>query len=171
MVGTSQYVGGLLDPRGGSVQPLDLARELARVASEAGAQIFTQSLVRRLAPNGNRWMLDCAHGNVLADQVIVATNGYSDGLVPNLARSLLPVNSFQIATDPLNPTVADQILKGGQAAYDSRRLILYFRKSPDGRMVLGGRASFSSAKKRMSSLSAIRFWRTNATGVGPAEIR
>jgi glycine/D-amino acid oxidase-like deaminating enzyme len=77
---------------------------------------------------------------VHAHQVVVATNGYTDGLVPGLAASLLPVNSFQIATAPVSE---DTILPGGEAAYDSRRLILYFRRTTEGQVILGGRASFS----------------------------
>ena len=63
--------------------------------------------------------------------------------MPGLARSLLPVNSFQVATAPLPQDLATPILSAGHAAYDSLRLILYFRKSPDGRVVLSGRASRS----------------------------
>ena len=77
--------------------------------------------------------------------MIVATNGYSDRLVPRLAQSLLPVNSFQIATAPLAAALDTSILPERHAVFDSRRLILYFRKSPAGHVILGGRASFSSA--------------------------
>jgi len=76
--------------------------------------------------------------------VVLATNGYTDGLWPGLARTLLPVNSFQIATEPLPRGRVETILPGGHAAYDSRRLVLYFRRTADDRVVLGGRASFSS---------------------------
>jgi glycine/D-amino acid oxidase-like deaminating enzyme len=51
IVGTRRYRGGLIDPRGGSLHPLDLVRELARVAREAGARIFVRSPVRRLSPD------------------------------------------------------------------------------------------------------------------------
>ena len=151
MVGHVRYVGGLFDPRGGSVHPLDLAREIARVACDAGTRIFTRSQVTALVPGGGGWVAHSQRGAVTARQVIVATNGYSDGLVSGLARSLLPVNSFQIATAPLCSAAARRILPGGHAAYDSRRLVLYFRKSPDGRVILGGRASFSSARAHGSA--------------------
>jgi len=143
-VGTRRYPAGLLDPRGGSVHPLDLARELARVATDAGARIFTRSGVQRLSKAANRWQIECSNGRIIADDVIVATNGYTDALVPGLARSLIPVNSFQVATLPIEGSLQAQILPGGHAVYDSRRLVLYFRKTPDGRVMLGGRASFLS---------------------------
>jgi sarcosine oxidase len=134
----------MIDARGGNVHPLDLVRSLARAAVAAGASIHPRTSVRSLSRAGDRWRLDCQNGSVLAGEVVVATNGYSDALVPGLLRSVLPVNSFQIATAPLPTDMRDRILPGGHAAFDSRRLILYLRKSPDGRVVLGGRASFSS---------------------------
>jgi glycine/D-amino acid oxidase-like deaminating enzyme len=153
LVGTRRYVAGLLDPRGGSVHPLDLVRELARVAAGAGARIFTRSPATLLSRAGNRWQVDCRSGRVIADNVVVATNGYTDALVPGLAQSLLPVNSFQVATDPIDASLRQQILPGGHAVYDSRRLVLYFRKSPDHRVVIGGRASFVSNKAIPDSAS------------------
>jgi sarcosine oxidase len=144
LVGTRRYVAGILDPRGGSVHPLDLVRELARAAASAGARIFTRSPATLLSGSAGRWRVDCGSGRIVADNVIVATNGYTDDLVPGLARSLLPVNSFQVATDPIDTSLRQQILPGGHAVYDSRRLVLYFRKSPDHRVMLGGRASFTS---------------------------
>jgi len=144
-VGTTRYPGGLYDPRGASVHPLDLARELARVATEAGVTIFQRSPALSLHRQAGRWRIVTPEGALVAKKVLVATNAYTDTLVPGLAQTLLPVNSFQIATGPLGD-IARQILPDGQTAYDSRRLILYFRKSPDGRLVLGGRASFSSSR-------------------------
>ncbi|MDR0809005.1 MAG: FAD-binding oxidoreductase, partial [Gemmobacter sp.] len=146
VTGTSRYLGGFTDPRGRAVRPQDLASELARAAARAGAMLHPQSPVTRLQPSGSGWRVLTARDEVLAREVIVATNGYTGGLVPDLARSLLPVNSFQIATGRLDPGLSAQILPGRQTVYDSRRLILYFRKTSDDRVVLGGRASFSSAR-------------------------
>lgn len=142
-VGTTRYPGGLYDPRGASVHPLDLAREMARVAQGAGARLFVRSPVERLTREGGGWRVATADGALRARQVAVLTNAYTDRLVPGLQASLLPVNSFQIATAPLG-AAADGILPGGETVYDSRRLVLYFRRSPDGRLMLGGRASFRS---------------------------
>jgi len=143
-VGTRLYRGGYRDPRGASVHPLDLALELARVAAAAGARLHARSPALSLARDGAGWRITTPKGAVLASRVLIATNGYTDRLVPGLAESLLPVNSFQIATDPLPDGLS--ILPSRECVYDSRRLVLYFRISPDGRLVLGGRASFSSAR-------------------------
>jgi sarcosine oxidase len=73
--------------------------------------------------------------------VIVATNGYTDDLVPGLRCTLIPVNSFQVATEPLSENVRRSILPGGEAVSDTRRLLAYFRLDRDGRLLMGGRGS------------------------------
>jgi glycine/D-amino acid oxidase-like deaminating enzyme len=145
VVGTERYTGGLIDPRGANLHPLDLARELARAAQESGAKIFVHSPARSLRREGGRWVVASDVGSVRARAAIVTTNAYTDDLVAGLAQSILPVNSFQIATEPIGEAFDREILPQRQAVYDSRRLILYFRKTHDGRVMLGGRASFSSA--------------------------
>ncbi|HWK97402.1 MAG TPA: FAD-dependent oxidoreductase [Pseudolabrys sp.] len=150
-VGTVRYVGGLRDARGGSVHPLELALELARVAQESGVRIFSASPATSLTRAGDRWRIATPSGAVMARKVVVATNAYTDALVPGLAASVLPVNSFQIATAPLAQSV--DILPGNEMVYDSRRLVLYFRRSPDNRVVLGGRASFLSGRSTSAQVA------------------
>jgi sarcosine oxidase len=164
-VGTRRYRGGYRDPRGASVHPLDLARELARVAADAGARIHARSPVVSLARDGGCWRVATPDGALLARRVLVATNAYSDGLVPGLAASLLPVNSFQIATAPL-PAGAT-VLPGRETVYDSRRLVLYFRISPDGRLMMGGRASFSSSRTTSTRVADYSVLEKVLTGIFP----
>jgi len=146
VTGCAGYLGGLIDPRGGSVHPLELARGLAAAAIAAGVRIFEHSPAVAVTRERVGLRIRTDEGEIRAGQILVATNGYSDTLIPGLARSLLPVNSFQVGTAKLPADIAARILPGGHAAYDSRRLILYFRKSPDDRVLIGGRASFSSKR-------------------------
>jgi len=165
-VGTARYRGGLYDPRGASVHPLDLVREMARAAVEAGARLFTRSPAISLHHRSGLWRIAAPRGALLARKVLVATNAYSDALVPGLARSLLPVNSFQIATAPLVDR-APPILPGNETVYDSRRLVLYFRNSPDRRVMLGGRASFSSSRTTPEAGADYSVLETVLTGIFP----
>lgn len=146
-IGASGYVAGYLDPRGGNLHPLDYVRGLARVAVAHGATIYAGARVVALERSNGGWRVRTVRGAVRADSVIAGTNGYTGDLWPGLAQSLLAAQSFQIATAPLAQPAAQAILPGRQAVYDSRRLILYFRRSPDDRVVLGGRASFSTAHR------------------------
>jgi glycine/D-amino acid oxidase-like deaminating enzyme len=144
LTGAAGYVGGWLDPRAGVIDPLAYTVALARIAAQSGARIAEGARASQFRHDGGLWLVRTADGKDLrAGHVIVATNAYSDGLVPGLARTLLPLHSFQIATRPLEPATLAKILPGGQAVSDSRRILVYYRKSPDGRLMLGGRGSMA----------------------------
>lgn len=140
MTGAKGYFGGWLDRRAGVIDPLAYTMELARVAWSAGAGIAEHQRVVKLAREASLWRVSTEAGAELrAKSVVLATNAYTDGLLPGLARTIVPLHSFQIATAPLPAGLAGGILSGGQAVSDSRRILVYYRKSADGRLVLGGR--------------------------------
>ena len=145
LTGASGYRGGWLDRRAGVVQPLALTLELARIARAAGARIATGTRVTRLSRRDGRWQVETASGaTVDAAKVLVATNAYSDALIPGLAQSLVWLNSFQIATPPLPDDLGAGVLPGGQAVSDSRRILVYYRRSADGRLIVGGRGGMAT---------------------------
>jgi glycine/D-amino acid oxidase-like deaminating enzyme len=140
MIGTSNYFGGFLDRRAGVINPLAYTYELARIATEAGAKISENRQCVKLEKSGGDWVLTLDGGNVIrARKVIVATNAYSSGLVRDLAHSLVALHSFQIATEPLSDHLGRDILPEGQAVSDSRRILVYYRRTADKRLILGGR--------------------------------
>lgn len=145
LTGSERYCGGLIDRRGGTVQPLALVRGLARAVLGAGGQIFTHSPAIRLLRVGTDWRIDTPQGSVTSPTVILATNAYSDKLVGALRRTIVPVPSFQVATRPLAPQLLKDILPQRQAASDTWHLLRYFRTDASGRFVLGSRGTFAAA--------------------------
>ena len=145
LTGSARYLGGLLDRRGGTVQPLSYVRGLARAALGAGARLFSRSTALRLARLGGGYRIDTAAGSVSAPQVIVATNAYTGAFAGSLRRSIVRVPSFQVATAPLPPELRATILPGGQSASDTWRLLRYFRVDASGRLVMGTRGTFAAA--------------------------
>lgn len=144
-VGTKAFAGGWKDGRAGALQPLSYTRGLVRAAQAAGAKVHGDSDVRSLVRQGSKWVATTATGaSVSADQVVIATNGYSGPLWPQLKRSILAANSFIVATKPLPASVAKDILARGETASTSQRLLLYFRKDPEGRLLMGGRGFFDN---------------------------
>ncbi|MER8372903.1 FAD-dependent oxidoreductase [Mesorhizobium sp. M1406] len=138
--GAQGYLGGWLDRRAGVIDPLAYTSELARIAAATGAKIAEHQKVVRLGKSAGVWRISTENGLQLqAKAVVLATNAYTDGLIPGLAETIVPLHSFQIATAPLPPDVSATILPEGQAVSDSRRILVYYRKSADGRLVLGGR--------------------------------
>ena len=146
LTGAQGYRGGWIDRRAGVVNPLALVHEVARIATEAGAGLVLNDPVTSLVRDGHTWRIRTVGGRLIgARKVLVATHACSGSLVPKLARSFVWMNSFQIATEPL-PAEFDFILPGGQAVSDSRRIVVYYRRSPDGRLVLGGRGPMRAPK-------------------------
>ncbi|MDH3712535.1 MAG: FAD-binding oxidoreductase [Gammaproteobacteria bacterium] len=142
-LGSSVYYGGLRNVKGGKLHPLSYARGLAGAAAAAGARICANSAVRELQSDNGRWRVVTPGGAVLAERVLIATNGYTDDLWPGLRETVIPAHSFLVATKPLSDNLNGSILPGGDVASDSRRLLLYFRKDHQGRLLLGGRGSIA----------------------------
>lgn len=146
-VGTQAFAGGWLDGRAGAIQPLAYARGLARAAQGAGAIVHGGTAVTALARQGAQWVATTAGGaTVTADRVVIATNGYTGPLWPGLQQTMLSANSFIVATRPLAPEAARQILALGETASTSQRLLLYFRKDQAGRLLMGGRGYFADPR-------------------------
>lgn len=136
-LGTAVYHGGLTDSGGGHLHPLKLALGLARAALAAGATIHEQSRALSWRREGVRIIVETAQGEVICDQLILTGDGYLDDLAGPARTQVMPINNFLLATEPLGAQ-ADEILRGDRAVADTRFVVNYFRKSPDGRLIFGG---------------------------------
>lgn len=135
------FHGGLTIHAGFGLNPRKYVAGLAQAAAGAGAQIFERTPVTRLAQTTAGWQVDAGGHTVTADQIIIATNGYSsEDLPPWLASRYLPSQSNVIVTRTLTE---DEKANAGwtsdQMAYDTRNLLHYFRLMPDGRFLFGMR--------------------------------
>ena len=155
LLGSDAYLAGYLDPRGAALNPLSYARGLARAAAGAGATIFANAPVSAIEREGDGYRVSAPGGAVLAKRVLVATGAYSDGVVPGLERTILPVQSIQIATRPLSDNVRASVLPKGHVVSDLRRLLLYFRLNEDGRLIFGGRGSIRSEVVKPAHVAAV----------------
>ena len=148
LVGSQAYVGALLDPRCGGLQPLSYARGLARAAQGAGAAVHGGSPVLSLKRQGRGWRAATPDGAVVAETVILATNGYTDHLWPGLRRTIIPVHTFQAATEPLGENLRRAILAGGEVVTENSTVgFHYYRMDAGGRLIIGGRATFTEADR------------------------
>ncbi len=142
LLGTDHYLGGWEDRRAGHVQPMSYVRGLASAAQRVGAEIHVESPALSLSKQGTKWRVSTPQGSIDADQVLIATNGYTDGLWPGLAKTVVPMMSYQAATVPIPDALGKSILAEGHAASDTRRLLWYFRRDAHGRLIMGGRAPY-----------------------------
>ena len=150
-IGTNRYYGALVDPRGCALQPAKYVAGLAEAAARAGARLCEGMEVTRIHRVNGRFEIRTSGGVVRAREVLAATNGYTPRALPALRRRVIPIGSYQIATEPLDPAVARRLVPRGRVFSDTKNLLYYFRLSPDWRMVFGGRASFTPTSLRRSA--------------------
>lgn len=138
-LGSPKYFGGTLDQGAGHLHPLNFALGLARAAEAAGAVLFEETRVTEIESSGQpRVLVKTERGELRADNVILACNGYLGRLERKTAAHVMPINNFIIATEPLAATEAEQIIRGNLAVADSKFVINYFRLSSDKRLLFGG---------------------------------
>jgi glycine/D-amino acid oxidase-like deaminating enzyme len=136
LTGTDRYLGGMLDRRGGQLNPLGYARGLAAAAMNAGAAVHGGTRVSRIEKNGGHWHLKTPAGTVTAEKIILATNGYSDDLCTGLRRSIVPAYSAIAASEP----VPDNVMPTRSSLYEMGSITVYYRKDRDRRVLMGGRS-------------------------------
>ena len=135
-LGSRRYMGGLLDHRAGTVNPMGYARGLARAARAAGAGISTGVRVTGLEQTGAGWRVQTDAGPITARAVVLGTNAYTDTLWPGLKRSFTPIWYFQLATEPLGARIAG-ILPEGQGVWDTAPVMRSIRRDGAGRLIIG----------------------------------
>ncbi len=142
-IGSDRFFGGISDEISGGIQPAKYVFGLSRAVSELGVKLFEGSGVESVHREGSRFRVITGQGEVAADEVIIATNGYTDRTLPRLKPKVIPVGSYIIVTEPLSLELQDELSPKRRMYYDSKRFINYFRLTPDGRMLWGGRNDLS----------------------------
>ncbi len=141
LVGSNAYYGGTLDTGGGHIHPLRFAFGLAGLAAKRGVRIFERSMVSELVEESPA-IVRTEQSVIRARHVILACNGYLGRLQGNVARRVMPINNFIVATEPLGNTAAEALIRNNHAVADSKFVINYFRLSEDRRLLFGGDESY-----------------------------
>ena len=145
-IGSPIYFGGMVDEVSAGCNPARYVAGLARAAMKTGAEIFEHTRVNGLerdARNGETgWKISTSRGQLWAHEVFVGTSGYTSGATPELQKKIIPIGSFIITTEILPKALAHELSPRNRMIYDSKNYLYYFRLTPDGRMLFGGRAAF-----------------------------
>jgi glycine/D-amino acid oxidase-like deaminating enzyme len=142
-VGTKAYHGGLAIDTGGVVHPGKWFAGLVGLAEKAGADLHEETRVASVRrQRDGRFAVQTERGAILAGDVLVATNGYTDAAAPWLRRRIIPIGSYIIATEPLPADLARELSPTGRAYFDTRNFLSYWHVSADHRLIWGGRVSF-----------------------------
>ena len=145
-IASTRYTSAIFDAEAGHLQPLAYVHGLARAAAAAGARIFenTRALehTRRSAPRAGL-SIRTATGTVHCRAIALCGNAALGNYAPPLARKIVPVGTYVVATEPLAADRARALIKNDAAVSDANWILDYFRLSRDHRLLFGGRVSYS----------------------------
>ncbi len=142
-IGSDYYRGGMVVSRAAHIHPALYFKGLLGLCTARGVKIASNTPVTKLTETTTGWTVETPRGSIAGGDVIIATNGYTGDITPQLKRRVVPVGSYIIATEELAPELAATLSPKNRAISDTRRVLTYYRMSPDGkRMIFGGRAKF-----------------------------
>ena len=145
-IASDYYYGGMVVERSASLHPALYYKGLLEACRRRDIAICAEASVLKITANGSGWRVATSRGTVIAGDVVIATNGYTGAVTPALRRRIVPIASHIIATEPLPPDVAGSLIPKRRSISDTKRVLCYYRLSPDGtRVVFGGRARFTPA--------------------------
>jgi glycine/D-amino acid oxidase-like deaminating enzyme len=151
-IASDYYWGGMVVARSGKLHPALYYKGLLDACRRRDVRICGKAPVIRITRLGRGWRIETGRGNVVAGDVVIATNGYTGHLTPALRRRIVPIASHIIATEALPEDLARSLIPKGRTLSDTRRVLCYYRMSPDGRrMVFGGRARFTQVDATVSA--------------------
>lgn len=147
-----RYLGALYDPAAGHLQPLRYTLGLAQAAVRAGVSVHEASRAlgyEQDAPGtGGRLQVRTADGRVDCDWLVFAGNAWLGDTVPSLARKIVSVGSYIVATEPLGAERAQRLIRNNAAVCDTNWILDYFRRTRDERLLFGGRVNYSGLDVR-----------------------
>jgi glycine/D-amino acid oxidase-like deaminating enzyme len=142
MLGSDAWFGGFWNRTGGHINPLALSRGLARVVLDRGGRIYARSPAVSFERQNERWVVRTDNGEISGRALVVATNAYtaefSKSLMPAIAHEVMPVLSWQMATQPLSESARQTIIPGRQAMSDTHGELYFARYDARNRLVTGG---------------------------------
>ena len=151
-IASDYYFGGMVVERSGKLHPALYYKGLLDACRRRGVIVCAKAAVTGISRLGTAWRVETARGTVAAGDVVIATNGYTGRLTPALRRRVVPIASHIIATEELPPDLARSLIPRARTLSDTRRVLCYYRMSPDGeRMVFGGRARFTQVDATVSA--------------------
>jgi glycine/D-amino acid oxidase-like deaminating enzyme len=141
-VGSDAWFGGWWNRTGGHINPLALVRALAGAVLARGGTIYAHTPALSYERVGDSWLVTTPHGRVSARALLLATNAYTGavapGLAPDIAREVIPILSWQMATMPLGDNLRRTILPGRPAMSDTHGELYFARYDARHRLVTGG---------------------------------
>ena len=145
-IASDYYHGGMVVERSASLHPALYYKGLLDACRRRDIAICAEASVEKITRNGEGWRVETSRGAVTSGDVVIATNGYTGAITPSLRRRVVPIASHIIATEILPRELAGSLIPKKRSISDTKRVLCYYRLSPDGsRIVFGGRARFTAS--------------------------
>jgi gamma-glutamylputrescine oxidase len=146
LLATDRYLGALYDGNSAHLHPLNYTQGLARAAEQHGVRIFEGTRATGFSPAGPGVRVQTPGGEVRARFLVLCGNVYLGDTAPQLASKIMAVATYIVATEPLGPERARQLITNNAAVSDMNWVLDYFRRSADHRLLFGGRVNYSGLK-------------------------
>ena len=151
-LGTDTYFGGLVFPRHAALHPARYHHGLLTRVLGTGGKVISRCPATDISRDGAAFLVKTPRGLIRAGDVVVATNGYTSGSTPWLRRRVIPIGSYMIATESLDTDLMARLMPKNRIVGDTRKLVYYYRPSPDRRRILfGGRVSLNETDPRRTA--------------------
>ena len=148
---SDRFHSAVFDPISGHLHPLKYCLGLGEAARAAGVRIHENSPAF-VVERGDKPVVRTAQGECRCSFVVLAGNvylgEYGDDIAPEVAGRIMPVGTYMIATEPMEPERADALMRGRPAASDTNFVLDYFRLSADHRLLFGGADSYTGSAPR-----------------------
>lgn len=156
VIGSGPFTTAIFEPEGFGIQPARFVFGIATRAAAAGARLVPHCEAASFHREGPGFRVVTSKGSVKAGEIVLATNGYTtDRPSAELARRIVPVGSYIVVTEPIGAR-ATEIFPGGAMTYTKKRLLNYMRRTPDGRIMIGGRRNLHTGLDLEESATALR---------------
>ncbi len=151
-IGSDEYLGGLVSPHHGSIDPGRYHLGLLAHAKKVGVEVVSHCKVEDIAKSAGIFAVKSTKGTIRAKEVLVATSGYTGNLTPWQNKRIIPIGSYVIATEPLPNGLIEKLIPNDRMIVDSRKVIVYFRSCPERKRILfGGRVSLNETNPSVSA--------------------
>ncbi len=153
MVNSPLYSAVVSDPGSGHLHPLNYSVGLSLAAQAAGAKLYQDAHVEAVHSRGGEYEVQLAGAKIRCGQVIYGCNAYIGDLQRDLRRTIMPVGTCIIATEPLGERVAESLIAGNAAVSDTSHVLDYYRLTRDHRLLFGGRVTTRGLEPKRVAVS------------------
>ena len=141
-IGSDAFYGGTVIANDASLHPALYHAGLMQRVDAGGGIVAGRAEVTLIEREGSHFRLSTPRGEIKARDVIVATDGYTGSLLPDLKRRIVPITSSIIATGDMPQSLLERLLPKNRVYGNTLRVFSYFQSAPgEQQIVWGGRGA------------------------------